>query len=65
MPISIPTLRVAVLETLPAAAVALLVARGAVTGAMDLAQRPLEGLGSLRASLAFLMHDRKFTLDIK
>lgn len=65
MPISIPTLRVAVLESLPAAVVASLVVRGAVTGAMDLVQRPLEGLGNLRASLAFSRHDRIFTLDIK
>lgn len=65
MPVLILTLRVAVLESVPAAVVALLVVRGAVTGAMDLVQRPLEDLGSLRASLAFSRHDRIFTLDIK
>ena len=56
---------VAVLESLQAAAVALLVETGAVTGAMGLVQMPLEGSGSLRANLAFLRHDRIFTLEIE
>ena len=61
----IPRLRVAVLESLQAAAVVLLVETGAVIGAKGLVQRLLEGSGSLRASLAFLRHDRIFTLDIE